>query len=130
MFGSLVLTLLIFAQQPPAGTPPSAADKPWPPAGVIRLDKTMTPPKIIRQIKPRYTEDARRAKIQGVVHVDAVVKTDGTVGETRVTRSLDTQFGLDQRAVEALKEWRFAPGQKEGVAVPVLVEIELTFTLR
>ena len=130
MLGSLVLTLLIVAQQPPAGTQAPAADKPWPPAGVIRLDKTVTAPKLIRETKPRYTDDAKRAKIQGVVHVEVVVKTDGTVGDTRVTRSLDKEFGLDSRAVEAVKEWRFVPGQKDGVAVPVLVEIELTFTLR
>ena len=130
MLGSLLLTLLIVAQQPPAGTQAPGADKPWPPAGVIRLDKTVTAPKLIRETKPRYTDDAKRAKIQGLVHVEVVVKTDGTVGDTRVTRSLDKEFGLDSRAVEAVKEWRFVPGQKDGVAVPVLVEIELTFTLR
>ena len=130
MLGSLVLTLLIVAQQPPAGTQAPGADKPWPPNGVIRLDKTVTAPKLIRETKPRYTDDAKRAKIQGVVHVEVVVKTDGTVGDTRVTRSLDKEFGLDSRAVEAVKEWRFVPGQKDGVAVPVLVEIELTFTVR
>jgi protein TonB len=130
MLGSLVLTLLIFAQQPPAGTQAPGAEKPWPPAGVIRLDKTVTAPKLLRQTKPRYTDDAKRAKIQGVVHVEVVVKTDGTIGEVRVTRSLDKEFGLDERAVAAVKEWRFVPGQKDGVAVPVLVEIELTFTLR
>ena len=130
MLGSLALTLLIVAQQPPAGTQAPGADKPWPPDGVIRLDKTVTAPKLIRETKPRYTDDATRAKIQGVVHVEVVVKTDGTVGDTRVTRSLDKEFGLDRRAVEAVKEWRFVPGQKDGVAVPVLVEIELTFTVR
>jgi protein TonB len=129
MLGSFVLALLIVAQQPPAVQRP-ADEAPWPPAGVIRLDKMVTPPKIIKETKPRYTADAKRAKIQGVVQVEAVVKTDGTIGETRVTRSLDKEFGLDDRAVEAIKEWRFVAGQKEGVAVPVLVEIELTFTLR
>ena len=130
MLGSLALTLLIVAQQPPAGTQAPGADKPWPPAGVIRLDKTVTAPKLVRETKPRYTDDAKRAKIQGVVHVEAVVKTDGTIGDVRVTRSLDKEFGLDERAVAAVKEWRFVPGQKDGAAVPVLVEIELTFTLR
>ena len=130
MLGSLVLTLLIFAQQPPAGTQPPGGEKPWPPAGVIRLDKSVTAPRLIKESKPRYTDDAKRAKIQGVVYLEAVIKTDGTVGETRVTRSLDQEFGLDDRAVEAVKEWRFAPGQKDGVPVPVLVEIELSFTLK
>jgi TonB family protein len=128
MLGSLVLALLIVAQPPAVQRP--GADTAWPPAGVIRMDKSVTAPKLIKETKPRYTADAKRAKIQGVVHIEAVVKTDGTVGETRVTRSLDKEFGLDDRAVEAVKEWRFAPGQKDGVAVPVLVEIELSFSVK
>ena len=130
MLSSLVLTLLIVGQQPPTGTQHAGAEKPWPPAGVVRLDKSVTAPRLIKESRPRYTDDAKRARIQGVVHVEVVVKTDGTVGDTRVTQSLDKEFGLDNRAVEAVKEWRFVPGQKDGVPVPVLVEIELTFTLR
>jgi TonB family protein len=129
MLGSFVLAVLIVAQQPPAVQRP-ADEAPWPPAGVIRMGTSVTAPKLIKQTKPRYTADAKRAKIQGVVHVEAVVKTDGTIGDTRVTRSLDKEFGLDDRAVEAVKEWRFTPGQKDGVAVPVLVEIELSFTVK
>ena len=65
-----------------------------------------------------------------MVHVEAVIETDGTVGEVRVSRSLDKQFGLDDQAVKTVKEWLFMPAQKDGVAVPVLIEIEMTFTLR
>ena len=143
MLGSIVLTILVshtaFAlesptqsgatQQPPAATKP-APEKPWPPAGVSRVEKGITSPRVIRELKPRYTEDARRAGLQGVVHVEAVIKTDGTVGEVRVSRSLDKQFGLDDQAVKTVKDWRFTPAQKDGVAVPVLIEIEMTFTLR
>jgi protein TonB len=71
-----------------------------------------------------------RAKIQGTVSLDCVVKADGTVGECGVTRSLDPTFGLDQKAVEAARQWVFIPGKHLGRAVPVLVSIELTFTLR
>lgn len=143
MLGTFVLTILAFhaaaapssavqtgaAQQPPAATKP-APEKPWPPVGVSRVVEGITAPRIIRELKPRYTEDARRAGLQGVVHVEAVIKSDGTVGEVRVSRSLDKQFGLDDQAVKAMKEWRFTPAQKDGVAVPVLIEIEMTFTLR
>lgn len=58
-----------------------------------------------------------------------VVMPDGTVGNVEVTRSLDRVFGLDEEAVKTVKQWRFTPGTRNGVAVPVLVEIELTFTL-
>ena len=71
-----------------------------------------------------------KSKIEGIVEMEAVVLTDGTVGEVRVVRSLDKQFGLDDAAVEALKKWRFTPARREGIAVPVLVTVEMTFTLR
>jgi outer membrane biosynthesis protein TonB len=47
-----------------------------------------------------------------------------------VVRSLDPTFGLDQEAIKAARQWRFRPGRLMGEAVPVLVTIELTFTLR
>jgi TonB family protein len=52
------------------------------------------------------------------------------VGDVQVVRSLDPTFGLDQQAVVAARKWRFAPGTRLGEAVPVLITIELTFTLR
>ena len=62
--------------------------------------------------------------------LEAVVQTDGTVGEVRVKRSLDRQFGLDDEAVATVKKWKFTAGTKDGVAVPALVEIEMTFSLK
>ncbi len=85
---------------------------------------------MIREVKPQYTAEAMRAKIQGVVLLEAVVQTDGTVGDVRVIRSLDPVFGLDQEALKAARQWRFVPGRRQGQPVPVLVSIELTFTLR
>lgn len=87
-------------------------------------------PEVISEKKPEYTSAAMRAKVQGTVEVQAVVNPDGTVGEARVVRSLDDRFGLDDKAIEAVRQWRFRPGVKAGRPVPVLVLIELTFTLR
>lgn len=87
-------------------------------------------PRLLREVKPQYTADAMRAKIQGTVLLECVVNTDGTVGRIDVLRSLDRNFGLDQEAVKAARQWRFAPGVRQGQAVPVLITIELTFTLR
>lgn len=56
----------------------------------------------MRQVKAYYTEEAKKGGIQGSVYLDAVVLTDGTVGEVRVTRSLDAKYGLDAQAVKAL----------------------------
>ena len=80
-------------------------------------------------MKPSYTAEAMRAKIQGVVMVEAVVMPDGGVGQVPCSL-VDPTFGLDQEAIKAVRKWRFAPGTRFGQPVPVLVEIELTFTLR
>jgi len=71
-----------------------------------------------------------RAKVQGTVLLECVVQKDGSVGDVQVIRSLDSTFGLDQEAIKAAKAWRFAPGTRLGEPVPVLITIELTFTLR
>ena len=85
---------------------------------------------MLREVRPNYTADAMRAKVQGTVWVEAVVLQDGTVGEAKIVRSLDSTFGLDEEALKAARQWRFAPGTRFGQPVPVLVTIELTFTLR
>jgi TonB family protein len=87
-------------------------------------------PRLIVETKPAYTADAMRARIQGVVSLEAIVLPDGSVGRVRIIRSLDNTFGLDNEAVMAVKRWRFAPGTLAGRAVPVLVNVELAFTLR
>ena len=85
---------------------------------------------LIREFKPQYTEEARRAKIQGVVEMAAVVLEDGTVGDVTVTKSLDQQYGLDDEAVKAMKKWRFKPGMKDGKPVAVTISVEMSFSLR
>ena len=99
--------------------------------GAARPGNGISSPRLIKEVKPNYTADAMRAKIQGVVTLEAVVLADGSVGPVRVTRSLDPNFGLDQEAERTVKLWRFEPGTNRlGERVPVLVEIEMTFTLR
>ena len=71
-----------------------------------------------------------RAKVQGVVLVECVVMPDGTVSNAHIVKSLDSVFGLDQEAIKAARQWRFVPGKRFGQPVPVIVRIELTFTLR
>lgn len=87
-------------------------------------------PTLILQVKPRYTEDAMRLRIQGSVWIECVVLPDGSVGDLRVMRSLDSRFGLDDEAIAAAKQWRFRPGALNGKPVPVVVSIELMFSLR
>ena len=69
--------------------------------GVRNVGPGVTTPIVIQQVKPQYTADAMRAKVQGSVWLECVVMPDGTVGDVRVTRSLDPMFGLDQEAIAA-----------------------------
>ena len=145
MLGSILLAVLLATSTPvllvegqtaarPAAPVPvqDPADKPWPPEGVLVLNKSegLKAPELVREFKPGYTAEAMRQRIQGLVEVQAIVLADGTVGDVRVVRSLDKEFGLDEQAVKTVKQWQFRPGQKDGKAVPVLVSIEMTFTLR
>jgi periplasmic protein TonB len=98
--------------------------------GVYRPGNGVTLPRVLHEEKPQYTSDAMRAKVQGTVLLECVVRPDGSVGDVQVVRSLDPTFGLDQQAVAAARKWRFAPGTRLGEAVPVLITIELQFTLR
>ena len=98
--------------------------------GAYRPGAGITLPSVVREVKPAYTADAMRAKVQGSVWLECIVMPDGSVGEVRVTRSLDPIFGLDQEAIKAAKMWRFRPGMRQGEPVPVIITIELTFTLR
>ena len=98
--------------------------------GVYRPGNGVTLPRVLREVKPQYTSDAMRAKVQGTVLLECIVQKDGSVGDVQVIRSLDSTFGLDQQAVIAAKAWRFAPGTRLGEPVPVQITIELTFTLR
>lgn len=98
--------------------------------GVYRPGSGIINPRVVREVKPQYTADAMRAKVQGTVLLECVVLPDGSVGRVDVVKSLDPTFGLDQEAIKAAKQWRFVPGTRFGEPVSVLVTIELTFTLR
>jgi protein TonB len=98
--------------------------------GAIPGGPGVTLPIPILRATPKYTVEAMRARIQGVAMIECVVMPDGTVGDARVTRSLDRIFGLDEEAIAAAKRWRFRPGLLNGRPVPVMVTIELTFSVR
>jgi TonB family protein len=98
--------------------------------GAYRPGNGVETPRLIKEVKPQYTAPAMRAKIQGEVLLECVIQPDGSVGNIRVLRSLDSTFGLDQEAIKAARQWRFAPGTRQGQPVPVLVTIQIAFTLR
>lgn len=87
-------------------------------------------PKVVREAKPKYTRAAMQAKIQGSVWLECVVNDKGDISDVQVTRSLDKEYGLDQEAINAARQWKFEPGRKDGKPVAVRITLELTFTLR
>ena len=87
-------------------------------------------PTLTREVPPNYTRAAMDAAIQGTVLLEAVVQTDGRVGEARVLRSLDTKYGLDREALRACQAWIFEPAQLHGSPVPLIVTMEMSFTLK
>jgi protein TonB len=96
--------------------------------GPYRPGSGVTPPRLLREVKPDYTEDARRRGINGDVELEIVVRSDGTVGEVRLQRGLGA--GLDQRAIDAVRQWRFSPATRLGAPVDVIVEVAVEFKLR
>jgi protein TonB len=96
--------------------------------GPYRPGSGVTPPRILREVKPDYTDDARRRGLEGEVVLEIVVRSDGRVGNIRIVQGVGG--GLDQRAVDAVRQWKFAPGERQGTPVDVLVEVAVEFRLR
>ena len=95
---------------------------------VYKPGNGVSAPVLVKDVKPQYTAEAMRAKIEGIVGIECVVETDGGTGDIKVVKPLDP--GLDQEAVKAVRQWKFKPGTKDGKAVRVRITLELTFTLR
>ena len=95
--------------------------------GAFKIGGGVSAPKVIFQVEPEYSEDARKAKFQGTVVIALVVDEKGNPRDIRVVRPLG--MGLDQKAIEAVEKWRFRPGQKDGKAVPTQATIEVSFRL-
>lgn len=88
------------------------------------------PPVRLVEVKPVYTPEAIRARLQGDVTVGFEILTDGTVGKTDILGSLDSVFGLDQKALEAVRQWKFKPATRNGVPVVARVTAVVRFVLR
>jgi TonB family protein len=96
--------------------------------GPYRPGSGIEPPRIVREVKADYTEEARRRGLSGEVVLEIVVTRDGTVGDVKLLQGLGS--GLDDRAIQAVRQWRFAPATKQGTPVDVLVEVAVEFKLR
>jgi TonB family protein len=92
----------------------------------IRLHAGMQAPRKIVNVPPRYPAPAQLARIEGVVVLDAVIDATGRVTDVQVTRSIQ---GLDQAAIDAVRQWRFTPTLLNGERVSILLTVTVRFTL-
>jgi TonB family protein len=93
--------------------------------GAYRVGGGVSAPRVIYAPEPEFSEEARKAKFQGTVVLQIVVGPDGRTHDLRVRRSLG--MGLDERAIEAIRQWRFEPSRKDGIPVAVMVSVEVNF---
>jgi TonB family protein len=96
--------------------------------GPFRPGSGVEPPRLIREVRPNYTEEGRRRRLGGEVDLEVVVARDGRTTNIRVVRGLGA--GLDEQAVAAVRQWRFSPARRNGVPVDVIVDVSVEFTLR
>jgi len=95
--------------------------------GVFRVGGGVSAPKAIYSPDPEYSEEARKAKYQGTCVLSLIVGPDGKPRDIAVARSLG--LGLDEKAIEAVKQWKFDPAEKDGHAVAVAINVEVQFRL-
>jgi len=100
---------------------------PAPAPAPLRADTDIPAPQLTRQVPPVYPSIAQTARVQGSVILDATISPAGRVTSVQILRSIPL---LDQAAMDAVKQWEFAPTVVKGVAVPVIMTVTVSFTLR
>jgi len=103
------------------------AQAPQPPSRTGSIPPGATAPQVTERTDPEYSDEARRARLAGTVRVSLIVDKEGLPRRIRVVTPLG--LGLDEKAIEAVSQWRFAPGTKGGQPVAVMATIEVNFRL-
>jgi TonB family protein len=118
----------------PAPVSASTATAPVPPSPDLGPDEQVTkvgagvsPPAVIYKVDPEYSKEASKAKLSGTVTLSVVVDKEGTPRNIQVVEPLG--MGLDEKAIEAVRQWKFRPGQKDGQPVNVRAKIQVNFRL-
>lgn len=111
-----------FMAGPPAGGPP-VIDQ-----GPMRVGGEIQAPERIQYVQPEYPELARRARLSGVVIIEATIDQDGNVKDTSILRGLG--LGLDAAAESAVQQWKYTPTFYNGRPVEVLLTVTVQFTLQ
>lgn len=96
--------------------------------GPYRGGSGIDAPRLLREVKADYSEEGRRRGVTGDVVLEIVVRRDGSVGDVKLLKGLG--WGLDERAVQAVRQWRFSPATRSGTPIDVVVEAAVEFKLR
>jgi TonB family protein len=96
--------------------------------GPYRPGSGIQAPRLLHEARADYTDEGRRRGLEGEVVLEIIVRRDGSVGDVRIVKRLGG--GLDDRAVQAVRQWRFAPARRLGQPVDVIVEVAVEFRLR
>ncbi len=96
--------------------------------GPYRPGSGVMPPRVLKEVKAGYTEEARLRNLEGEVVLEIVVRRDGSVSDVKLIKGLPS--GLNERAIAAVRQWRFAPATRLGQPVDVIVEVAVEFKLR
>lgn len=113
-------------EAPVAPAPPPPPPPP-PLAGPLRVGGDVKAPVIVNRADPEYTEPARKARIAGVVIVEAIIDKQGNVDQVKVIKGLP--MGLADEAVKAVRKWKFKPGTHNGQAVATIFNLTVNFKL-
>jgi TonB family protein len=95
--------------------------------GSSQLSPGNSMPMVIEKTEPEYTKEALDAKLEGFVALSITVSVDGVASDIQIVKGLG--FGLDEKAVECLKKWRFSPATRNGEPIPAKAQVEIRFKL-
>jgi TonB family protein len=107
---------------------PLQAEQPGKSGKVYKMEDGITPPRLVEKVEPGYSEEARAARVEGTVLLRVEITAEGAAQNIQVMQGIGS--GLNEKAVEAVQQWHFAPGTKDGEPVTVLATIEVNFRLK
>jgi TonB family protein len=96
--------------------------------GPYRPGSGIEPPRLLKEVRADYTEEARQRGLNGDVVLEIIVRRDGSVGDVKILKGMGG--GLNDRAIQAVRQWKFAPARRLGTPVDVIVEVAVEFKLR
>lgn len=97
-------------------------------SGILRVGGDIKAPRVLNRVEPQYSAEALKARVQGIVILEALIDENGRVNEINVLKGLP--FGLNEAAMEAVRQWKFEPALHNGIPAKVLFNVTINFKLK